>query len=378
MDTFGDMEHVVYRTRMDRVREEMKKQGVGLFLAGPSSNLFYLTGYAVHGDERLFLLALPVEGEPFILANVLYRDQAPAGELVLWNDGEDPFALLKREIEGRRWSVTRIALEARLPALFSLPLAERFTASAFVLGSPLTDPPRLRKDKGEIDLIRRASGIADQALAALINRGRYWLGKTEAQFRDALVAELAAGGVKAWDLIVAAGSNGAVPHHVTGHSPIEAGKGLLVDFGGSLEGYYTDCTRTFHFGRPDAEFEKVYNIVLEAHLAAEAAAKPGNVLGDVDLAARSVIEKAGYGPYFTNRTGHGLGIDLHEGASAVRGETTPIVPGMVFSIEPGVYISGRLGVRIENLVAIGPEGPEVLHRFPRDLGHCIVPCGAVI
>ncbi|MDR2375190.1 MAG: Xaa-Pro peptidase family protein [Treponema sp.] len=364
------MEYTVYRSRMDRVRDEMKKQGIGLFLAGPSSNLFYLTGYAVNGDERLFLLALPAEGEPFILANVLYRDQAaglPVEELVCWKDGEDPFALLKREIEGRRWPVNRIALEAQIPALFSLPLAEQFSHSGFTLGSPLTDPLRLRKDKVELDLIRRASGIADQALTALINRGRYWLGKTEAQFRDALVAEMGAAGVKAWDLIVAAGANGAVPHHVTGQSLIEAGKGLLVDFGGALEGYNTDCTRTFHFGRPDAEFEKIYNTVLEAHLAAEAAARPGNVLGDVDLAARSVIEKAGYGPYFTHRTGHGLGIDIHEGASVARGETTPIVPGMVFSIEPGIYLSGRLGVRIENLVAIGPEGPEVLHRFPRNL-----------
>jgi Xaa-Pro dipeptidase len=393
---FGYMENTVYRARVDRVRKEMKKQGIDLFLAGPSSNLFYLCGCALGGDERLLLLVLPAaagspgtgpgdprvgsgspraesgspQAESFMLANLLYKDQVaglPVGELVFWKDGEDPFALLRREIERRRWPVKRIALEARTPALFSLPLAEEFPHSGFTLGSPLTDPLRLCKDKEELDLIRRASRIADQALAALIDRGRYWLGRTEAQFRDALVAELAAGGVKAWEPIVAAGANGAVPHHVTGQTPIEAGKGFLVDFGGCLEGYNTDCTRTFHFGRPGAEFEKVYHTVLEAHLAAEAAARPGNVLGDVDLAARSVIEKAGYGPYFTHRTGHGLGIDTHEGASAARGETTPIVPGMVFSIEPGIYLSGRLGVRIENLVAIGPEGPEVLHHFPREL-----------
>jgi Xaa-Pro dipeptidase len=364
------MENAVYRARLDRVRGEMKKRGVGLYVAGPSSNLFYLSGYAVNGDERLFLLVLPAEGEPFVLANVLYRDQVeglPVEDLVFWKDGEDPFALLGREIERRNWPLARIALEAQIPALFFLPLAGLFPGSDFVLGSPLTDPLRLRKDKAELDLIRRASGIADQALAALIGKGSYWVGKTEAQFRDALVAELGAGGVKAWDPIVAAGANGAVPHHVTGQSPIEAGKGFLVDFGGRLEGYNTDCTRTFHIGTPDAEFVKVYNTVLEAHLAAEAAARPGTTLGDVDLAARSVIERAGYGPYFTHRTGHGLGIDTHEGASVAQGETTPIVPGMVFSIEPGIYLSGRLGVRIENLVAIGPEGPEVLHRFPRDL-----------
>ncbi|MDR1025194.1 MAG: Xaa-Pro peptidase family protein [Treponema sp.] len=375
------MNNTVFRTRMDRVQGEMKKRGIGLFLAGPSSNLFYLTGYAVHGDERLLLLVLPGSAEggaaqgvrgagAFVLANALYRDQVaglPVDELVYWQDGEDPFALLAREIERRNWDVNRIALEPHLPAFFSLPLAERFPRSSFALGSVLTDPLRLCKDPAELDLIRQASRVSDRALAAVIGRGRYWLGKTEAQFRDVLAAELDAGGVRAWDAIVAVGANGAVPHHVTGQTLIEDGKGLLVDFGGRLEGYNTDCTRTFHFGRPGAEFEKIYNIVLEAHLAAEAAARPGNVLGDVDLAARQVIEKAGYGPCFTHRTGHGLGIDTHEGASASRGETTPIAPGMVFSIEPGIYLSGRVGVRIENLVAIGPDGPEPLHAFPREL-----------
>ncbi|MDR1444704.1 MAG: Xaa-Pro peptidase family protein [Treponema sp.] len=368
------MDNTVFRARMDRVRREMKKRGIGLFLAGPSSNLFYLTGYAVGADERLFLLVLPGPADGgaggFVLANELYRDQAaglPVDDQVFWKDGEDPFALLGREVERRNWAADRIALEPHLPAFFSLPLAERFPRSSFVLGSVLTDPLRLFKDPAELELIRRAAKVSDRALAAVIGRGRYWLGKTEAQFRDTLAAELGAGGVRAWDAIVAVGANGAAPHHVTGQTVIEEGKGLLVDFGGRLEGYNTDCTRTFHFGRPGAEFEKVYRIVLEAHLAAEAVARPGNTLGDVDLAARRVIEKAGYGPYFTHRTGHGLGIDTHEGASAVRGETTPIAPGMVFSVEPGIYLSGRLGVRIENLVIAGPDGPEPLHAFPREL-----------
>jgi Xaa-Pro dipeptidase len=236
-----------------------------------------------------------------------------------------------------------------------------------VLGAPLTAPLRRYKDASELDRIRRASGIADQCLAAIIEKGNYWLGKTEAEFCEELTAALRRAGVTAYGAIVAVGANGAVPHHVTGNTVIEKGKGLLIDFGGNLEGYNTDCTRTFHFGRPDEEFEKVYHIVLEAHLAAEAVARPGKLLGDVDDAARSVIEKAGYGQYFTHRTGHGLGIEEHEGVSAAKGETTPIAPGMVFSIEPGIYLPDRLGVRIENLVAIGKDGPEVLHAFPRDL-----------
>jgi Xaa-Pro dipeptidase len=368
------MEYAVYVSRMQKAEEEMRKRGIDLFLVSPSSNLFYLTGYTVNGDERLLLLVLPAGTTPpggaFVLANLLYKDQVetlPVRDFVFWKDGEDPFAVLEREIGKRRLPTGKIALEGQIPAFFSLPITERFPGSSFTLGEALTAPLRMVKDAAELDLIRRASRIADAALDALISKGNYWLGKTENQFREALDAELLNGGVRAWDAIVAAGANGAVPHHVTGNTVIEKGKGLLVDFGGRLEGYNTDCTRTFHFGKPEAEFEKVYNIVLEAHLAAEAAARPGNLLGDVDEAARSVIEKAGYGPCFTHRTGHGLGIDTHEGASAVKGETSPIVPGMVFSIEPGIYLPGRLGVRIENLVAINREGPEPLHRFPREL-----------
>jgi Xaa-Pro aminopeptidase len=348
----------------------MRKGGIDLFLVSPSSNLLYLAGYGARGDERLLLLALPAEGEPFVLANILYRDQVkdiPVTDFALWRDGEDPFALLGRELEGRHIRAARIALEPQLPAFFSLPLGERFPGAVFTLGSSLTDPLRQYKDPGELELIRRAAKLSDQALAAVIGKGGYWLGKTEAQFREELTAELRRAGVEAYDAIVAVGANGAVPHHLTGQTPIEQGKGLLIDFGGPLEGYHTDCTRTFHFGKPSAEFEEVYNIVLEAHLAAEARARPGNLLGDVDLAARRVIEQAGYGPHFTHRTGHGLGIDAHEGASAAPGETTPIAPGMVFSIEPGIYLPGRLGVRIENLVAIGPDGAETLHAFPREL-----------
>ncbi|MDR0399372.1 MAG: Xaa-Pro peptidase family protein [Treponema sp.] len=360
----------MYLKRMKGVRGAMEKGGVDLFLVSPSSNLFYLSGYAVHGDERLLLLVLPREGEPFILANLLYKDQVkalPVHEFVYWKDGEDPFAILKREIQKRDLPAGKIALEPQIPAFFSLPIGEQFPRADFTLGSPLVDPLRLYKDSGELALIRRAGKLSDQALAAVIGKGAYWVGKTEAQFCEELTAELRRIGVSAYEAIVAVGANGAVPHHVTGQTVIEKGKGLLIDFGGRLNGYYTDCTRTFHFGPPDAEFEKVYNIVLEAHLAAEAKARPGNLLGDVDDAARGVIEKAGYGPYFTHRTGHGLGIDGHEGASAAKGESTPIAPGMVFSIEPGIYLPDRLGVRIENLVAVGADGPEVLHAFPREL-----------
>jgi Xaa-Pro dipeptidase len=364
------MNKELYRARLEKTRALMLEREVDVFFVSPSPNLRYLTGYAVHGDERLFLLVLPVRGEPFALVNALYRDQAavmPVPALVSWADGEDPVPLLKREIARHAVPVRRAALEPSLPALFSVPLGRAFPETEFVLGSPLTNPQRQYKDSGELDTIRRASALADKALGELIARGDYWLGKTERDFGDELALLLRGAGFETSASIVAVGANAAVPHHVTGDTPIQRGKGLLVDFWGCLDGYFTDCSRTFFVGRPDAEFEKVHRIVLEAHLAAEAKACPGNLMEDVDAAARSVIEGYGYGRYFTHRTGHGIGMEDHEGASAAPGDKTPVEPGMVFSIEPGIYLPGKLGVRIENLVAVGESAPEVLHRYPREL-----------
>ena len=364
------MDASVYLKRMDKVREGMAKQGIDVFLVSPSSNLFYLTGYAVHGDERLLLLVLPREGSPFLLANLLYKEQVkslPVKEFVYWKDGEEPFGLLKSEMEKRNIPIRKAALEPEIPALFALPLNQTFPSAGFVLGSPLIAPLRQIKDESELDLIRKACRAADKALGELIDRGLYWIGKTEADFCRELGNELDRAGISSFGASVQVGENSAIPHYTTGNAVIEKGKNLLIDYWGRYSGYFTDSTRTFHFGKPDSEFEKIYAIVLEAHLAAQAAARPGNVLGDVDLAARSVIEKAGYGEYFTHRLGHGLGIDVHEGDSANKGVTVPIEKGMVFSIEPGIYLPGKFGVRIENLVAINEKGPEALHSFPREL-----------
>jgi Xaa-Pro dipeptidase len=360
----------VYSKRIEKVREVMAGKGIDVFLAGPSSNLFYLCGYGVGPDERLFLLALPREGEPFILANVLYREQMsslPVADQVFWKDGEDPFKLMAAHIKKRKMRITTAALEPQIPALFLLPLYEAFPDTRFELGSILTTALRQLKDESELSLIRTACRESDRALAVLIDKGAWWLGKTESDFCTELGAEFSRGGLASFGASVQVGAHAAIPHYTTGNAVIENGKCLLVDFWGRYNGYYTDCTRTFYFGKPDGEFEKIHGIVLEAHLAAQAKAAPGNTLEDVDRAARSVIEKNGYGDFFTHRTGHGLGIDVHEGDSVNTGVKVSVSPGMVFSIEPGIYLPGRYGVRIENLVAIGHNGAEPLHNYPREL-----------
>jgi len=364
------MDPKIYLGRIKQVKEEMAKAGIDAFLVSPSSNLFYLTGYILGGDERLLLLVLPQDGEPFLMANLLYKEQTlplPVKDQVYWKDGEDPFSILKKEIEKRNIKMKKAALEPQIPAFFALPLGKTFFGTSFELGSSLVDHLRQYKDESELELIRKACKESDRAIAAIIGKGNYWLGKTESEFLMELTMEINRGEINNFNGSVQVGTNAAIPHYTTGYAKIEKGKCLLVDFWGRYEGYYTDCTRTFHFGKPDPEFEKIHAIVLEANMAAKTKAKPGNLLEDVDIAAREVITKAGYGEYFNHRVGHGLGIDVHEGYSANTGVKVPIKPGMVFSIEPGIYIPGRYGVRIEDLVAIGDKGPEVLHSFPREL-----------
>ena len=362
--------NAIYTERIKKIREVMDRNGIDVFLVSPSSNLFYLTGCDIGQDERLFLLVLPKEGEPFIIANALYKEQVKhlhVGKQIYWKDGEEPFALLKKEIEKRKIRMQYVSLEPLLPALFTLPMYETFPQTKFSLGSVLTDPIRQIKNEDELDLIRRACLESDRALTKVIEKGAYWIGKTETDFLRELSAEFEKGRLSSFGASVQSGANAAIPHYSTGETLIKNGSCILVDFWARYKGYYTDCTRTFHFGKPDSEFEKVYLIVLEAHLEAQARARFGNNLEDVDIAARSVIEKHGYGQYFNHRTGHGLGIDVHEGDSVNKGVKVPIKKGMVFSIEPGIYIPGRFGVRIENLVAIGEDGPEDLHKFSREL-----------
>ena len=358
----------MFLTRIDKIRERLADRGTDVFLVSPSSNLFYLTGYGVGPDERLFLLVLPREKDPFIFANLLYKEQVkslPVRDQVFWQDGEEPFSLLKDEIKKRNIKMKKAALEPQIPAFFSLPLFQAFPDTVFELGSALIDPLRRIKDESELELIRTACRESDRALAAVMDK--VWLGKTERDFFRDLNGEFDRSGLSSFGASVQSGANAAIPHYLTGDAAISEGKCLLVDFWGRYRGYYTDCTRTFFFGKPDAEFEKIHSIVLEAYRAAEGKACVGNTLGDVDFAARSVIEKNGYGEYFTHRTGHGLGIDVHEGASAAKGVNVPLEPGLVFTIEPGIYLPGRFGVRHENVVAIGEKGPEVLHKFRRNL-----------
>jgi Xaa-Pro aminopeptidase len=364
------LKSVVYKRRIEQVRTEMRHLGIDLALFSPSSNLTYLSGYDIAGDERLFVLAIPAQAPPFVIANQLTKAQAqiiPVDEFVFWEDGDSPERVLLDAIKQRNIQKRKVAIEGRTPTSFFLKISETLNDATFVNAEMLTYQARQYKDADEIETIAIASVAADEAFVATIERGVWWLGRTELDFSEYLSSELRTRGVLSYGAIVASGDNAAVPHHGASARRIENNRCLLVDFGGAFEHYHTDITRTIHFGTPSKEFEKVYNIVLEAHFLAEEAVRIGGTMGEIDAAARGHIEKSGYGEQFIHRTGHGIGMDVHEGASVMEGEDTVIEPGMVFSIEPGIYLPGKFGVRIENLVAIEHSGIRVLHTFPREL-----------
>ena len=373
------MRRSAFSERIDKIYGIMEEQGIGSFIITPSSDMKYTCGYSIKGDERLLCLVLSPGHEPFILANALYELQVretPVEDFVFWSDGGDPISMLKAEMSGRGIfndrgsgkSSAKIAVDAAMPARFLVGIANAFEGASIINGSPLLDPLRVFKDEEELQAMREAAVLGEEALKAAIEKGEYWIGRKETDFLADFIKELTCRGISDAGGIVAAGENAAVPHHHSGSSTIEWGKCLLIDFAGTWKNYNTDMTRTYFFGEPDEHFKEVYRIVLEANLAGEKAAVAGNTLGDVDAAAREVIESYGYGKYFTHRTGHGIGIDCHEGPSAGKGEKTLIRPGMVFSCEPGIYLPGRFGIRIEDLCMINADGStSILQKLPKEL-----------
>lgn len=364
------MELSSFQKRMETVQKRMEAAGIGCFLTGPSSTMKYLTGYSGKPDERLFVLVMAAGKKPFVVANQLYALQAsviPTDDFVYWADGENGVEVLCRELERRGTDISSVAVDKSMPGMFLVPLMERLQGARLILGNSLVDDLRIYKDSSEMEAMMMACRLASEALEETVARGTWWIGKTETEFMGQLAFEMTKRGLKLPSGIVAVGANAAVPHHLTGQTVIETGKCLLVDFGGNYKNYNTDMMRTIHFGEPTDEFKQVYEIVLEANRRGKLAAKAGNQLQDVDRAARNYIESQGYGPYFTHRTGHGIGIDGHEGPSAGEGETTPIAAGMAFSVEPGIYLPGKFGVRIEDQILITETETKVLHDFQREL-----------
>lgn len=358
----------MYAERLRRIQAAMHGEKIDLFLVSPSADLRYLTGYEGHVSERPTLLALRVDGDPLMLIAGLEAPRAAGIEdvrLVPYEETDNPYLSLFEAL-GRPQPAT-VAITDQTWARVLLELQGVMEDAQFVSAAGTMRLLRMVKSDAECDLLHRAGSIADRAFEALVQLR--FAGRTERQIAAALEELLREGGLTtgAFGPIVASGPNSASPHHITGDREIHEGDALVLDFGGTLDGYMADTTRTVHVGTPSDEFVHVYEVVRQAQDAAVQAVQPGVAAQTIDAAARDIISAAGYGAFFIHRTGHGIGLDTHEEPYIVAGNSLPLEAGMTFSVEPGVYLPNRFGIRIEDIVAVGESGALRLNEAPREL-----------
>jgi Xaa-Pro aminopeptidase len=354
------MSSAIYDMRLARVRAEMRERGVECLILTPGANMRYLAGFSEEGHERLLALVAPIEGECAFVAPALNAAQARANAagieaVYAWDDATGWETALRQAFAVYGIEGGAIGLDDTMPARFVLRLEELYLDARFRLASRILDPLRAVKDSAEIDAMLRAAVATDTLIHVAIDACRE--GETEMDVAVTLQRAVARSGHAAsFETIVGTGANGASPHHRTGATRIQRGDVIVLDFGVQVDGYCGDITRTVAVGRASDEARRVYEIVYRAHCAGVAAVRPGATAADVDRAARSVIEEAGFGQYFIHRTGHGIGLECHEAPNIVAGNDTLLQPGHCFSVEPGVYLPGQFGVRLENIVAVAEDG----------------------
>jgi Xaa-Pro aminopeptidase len=364
-----------FTARLARTRDAVRVAGLDALLITPSPDLRYLLGVAGASHERLTCLVLPADGDPVLVVPALERpglDGTPVLELGLeiaeWTDGQDPYALVAAVLRRSRSLVTRAGVGDAMPAAHVLALRDALPACQQKLASTVLAQLRMRKDRAEI----AALTVAGEAIDRVHARMGEWLrvGRTEAQVgADVAAAIVEEGHTSAAFVIVGSGPNGASPHHDVSARVLAPGDVVVVDIGGPTpEGYFSDCTRTYSLGDPaDTDADLAYAVLQSAQNAAVAAVAPGVTAEEVDAAARVPITEAGFGQQFIHRTGHGIGLDVHEQPYIVAGNDLVLESGMAFSIEPGIYFRGHWGARIEDIVVVTESGVTRLNRRPRDL-----------
>ncbi|MEW2402967.1 aminopeptidase P family protein [Streptomyces sp. NPDC046862] len=367
-----------YTARMRRAARAAGEAGLDGVLIAPGPDLVWLTGYRPPETERLTLLVLRPGEDPALVVPALEApDAAKAAPMLTlrdWTDGNDPYEtaadLLGRA--ARTAGTARTARTARFGvsdnawAMHLLGLQNRLPDTAYVSLSESLPMLRAVKDAAELERLAAAGAAADAAYEEI--RKVPFAGRRETEVAADLADLLRQSGHSQVDFtIVASGPNGANPHHEADDRVIERGDMVVLDFGGLKHGYGSDTSRTVHVGEPDTEERRVHDTVRAAQEEGFRAVRPGAACQDVDRAARAVITEAGYGEYFIHRTGHGIGVTTHEPPYMVEGEERPLVPGMCFSVEPGIYLPGRFGVRIEDIVTVTEDGGRRLNTTAREM-----------
>ncbi len=358
-----------YAARMARVVADAGAAGLDGVLVTPGPDLVWLTGYQPTAiTERLTLLALTADREPTLVVPALERPDAEgaagtaATAVVDWSDGSDPYAAAsavlrpgaRYAVSDSAWALHLLGLQAALPGTGFHAVTERL--------------PMLRavKDADELARLAAAGAAADATYEEIVHVR--FAGRRETDVAADLADLLRQHGHEQVDFtVVGSGPNGANPHHEAGSRVVEDGDCVVLDFGGLLAGYGSDTSRTVSVGEPSAEVREVHELVRLAQQAGVDAVRPGVACQEIDRAARAVIADAGYGERFIHRTGHGIGVTTHEPPYMVEGEELPLVPGMCFSVEPGVYLPGRFGVRIEDIVTVTADGVRRLNTTTREL-----------
>ena len=359
--------------RLSRLVDQVIDQGLDALAVVPGPNLFYLTGLSFHLSERPIVALFPVDRLPAIVLPVLEAAKLERAAVELeafpYTDEEGHVPAFQSACASLELAECIVGVEALHMRLLEMWLLERYAPGCrLVPAEDVLAELRLCKEEHEVSLMRRAIAVTQAALGATMRQ--VGAGTTEQQVAALLTGELlrAGGEAIAFPPIVVAGPNAASCHATPTDRPIQPGETIVVDCGVTVGGYAADITRTFAIGPLGPELARVYEVVREANAAGRAAAGPGVPAEEVDRAARAVIERAGHGEHFIHRTGHGLGLEVHEPPYIVAGNRRPLEPGMVFTVEPGIYLPGQGGVRIEDDVLVTASGAESLTTSPRECG----------
>lgn len=354
----------IHAERFERVTQNLAAMGLTQMVVSDPPTIFYLTGVRIfHPGERMLALLLKADGGHRMFVNALFGTPDTDIPVENYRDGEDAPAKLLPWLDKDK----PLGIDKNWPARFLLRLMELNAAPAYRNASAACDDARAIKDEAEQAAMRASSKVNDDCMAefaALIRPG-----VTEKQMAEEIKAIYAAHGCSgvSFEPICGFGAHAADPHHGNDDTPLTAGQCVLIDVGGVYRDYCSDMTRTFFTAEPTEEERKVYELVRQAQAAAEALVKPGVRLCDIDAAARDIITAAGYGLYFNHRLGHFIGLEDHEAGDVSAVNENVAVPGMCFSIEPGIYLPGKFGVRIEDLVRVTEDGCEVLNHYPHEL-----------
>jgi Xaa-Pro dipeptidase len=359
-------------TRLQRLIDSARGRGTAAVAVVPGTNLRYLTGLHYHAGERLAIAVLGVDGRcGFVLPEMEARRteaESPIPFMLYpWHDAQSPQAAMDRLVSEMGLRGKPLAVEHGTMRVFELLSLKKAGIDDTPDATPIFFELRVIKEESELQLMRQAVQMVERSLDALL--GKIRPGLTERQVASTWLNEVLNQGADgpAFDFIVASGPNAASPHHGTGERAIQPGDLVILDGGARHGGYNSDITRTIAIGKPSDLSRRVYDVVLAANTAAREAARPGMTGRDLDAVARQVIAGAGFGPQFMHRTGHGLGMDVHEAPNIATYNPDPLPVGSVFTIEPGVYLAGQTGVRIEDDVVLTEAGGVSLTSFRREL-----------